>query len=218
MDPPRRAGLGLKTQTRPSRMTEASLSTAPASPTERVDETIPSKDKAPHTETSQTVTTSSSAPPYSILGHLSFAPATQQTIVTTTTTTTVSLPPLLFKPPRHLSTRDPKQYPLALAPTPNSLKNFCIQVGDKPVVYKESDDAQTSLNKVSLNEFEYTKQQLSTSGSSIDNKHIYKSRTAPSDMREATLQSTLQHLRARMFVLQHRSVQHRLRVSQKLLR
>lgn len=152
MDPPRRAGLGLKTktQTRPSRMTEASLSTAPASPTERVDETIPPK--APHTETSQTVTTSSSASPYSTLGHLSFAPATQQTIVTTTTTTTVSLPPLLFKPPRHLSTRDPKQYPLALAPTPNSLKNFYIQVGDKPVVYKESDDAQASLNNVSLTE------------------------------------------------------------------
>ncbi|KAF1350985.1 WD40-repeat-containing domain protein [Delphinella strobiligena] len=145
MDPPHRAGLGLKTQTRPSRMTEASLSTAPASPTERADETIPPK--APHTETSQTITTSSSAPPYSTLGHLSFAPATQQTVVTTTTTTTVSLPPLLFKPPRHLSTRDPKQYPLALAPTPNSLKNFCIQVGDKPVVYKESADAQASLTK-----------------------------------------------------------------------
>lgn len=56
------------------------------------------------------------------------------------------------------------------------------------------------------------------SGSSNDNKHIYKSRMAPSDMREATLQSTPQHLRARMFVLHYRSVQYRLLASQKLLK
>lgn len=146
MDPPRRTGLSLQTQARSSRMTEPTISTAPASPTERTAD--PLQSKAPHRETTQTVTTSTMAPPYSTLGHLSFAPATQQTVVTTTTTTTVSLPPLLFRPPQDLSARDPKQYPLAFSPTPDSLRRFTVEVGGKPVVYREAEDAQTSLTKV----------------------------------------------------------------------
>ena len=154
MEPPRRSGLSVHTQARPSsRLTAAaapSLSTAPASPADRADDssTTAAAAKAPHTEKRQTVTRSSMAPRYSTLGHLSFAPATQQTVVTTTTTTTVSLPPLLFQPPRDLSTRDPKQYPLAFSPTPRSLNKFCVDVGGKAVVYREADDAQTSLTKV----------------------------------------------------------------------
>lgn len=149
MDPPRRSGLSVQTQVPRTRTMEPSLSTAPASPTERPDDSLVSKAPPPHSETTQTVTTSSMAPRYSTLGHVSFAPATQQTIVTTTTTTTVSLPPLLFKPPQDLSTRDPKQYPLAFSPTPRALKKFCVDVGGKPVVYREADDAQASLTKVS---------------------------------------------------------------------
>lgn len=89
------------------------------------------------------------APPYTTLGHLSFAPATQQTVVTTTTTTTVSLPPLLFKPPTDLSARDPKQYPLAFSPTPASLKHFRVDAGGQPILYREADDAQASLTRAS---------------------------------------------------------------------
>ncbi|KAL1297186.1 hypothetical protein AAFC00_004758 [Neodothiora populina] len=160
MDPPRRTGLSVHTQSqtrsqthmldRPhprshapaSRSTGASLSTAPASPTNETDDTA----------TEQTRTTSTIAPPYSALGHVSFAPATRQTVVTTTTTTTVSLPPLLFRPPQDLAVRDPKQYPLAASPTPYSLRRFNIDVGGRQVVYREADDAQASLSK-------YTRQQ-----------------------------------------------------------
>lgn len=86
--------------------------------------------------------------PYSTLAHMSFAPATQQTVVTTTTTTTVTLPPLMINPPRDMHRRDPKQYPLAFTPTPSALQRFSLNIGGTPVVYHEADDVQSSLEKV----------------------------------------------------------------------
>ncbi|GAB7350376.1 hypothetical protein MBLNU459_g1002t2 [Dothideomycetes sp. NU459] len=147
MDPPRRAGFGVHTQTRPTRRLGPSLSTAPASPQQdKTDEPLASA--SPRKGTTQKTTTST-IPPYSTLGHLSFTPATQQTVVTTTTTTTVSLPPLLIRPPRDITVRDPKQYPLAFSPTPHSIKRFCFDVGGRPAVYREADDVGTSLDKAS---------------------------------------------------------------------
>lgn len=87
--------------------------------------------------------------PYPTMAHVSFAPATQQTVVTTTTTTTVTLPPLLIRPPRDMLSRDPKQYPLAFTPTPSSLQRFSLDVGGTPVVYHEADNVHSSLDKVS---------------------------------------------------------------------
>lgn len=145
MDPSRHHGLGLQNHTHPQ--PEAVLSTAPASPTDEM-MAHPKPRSDMHTqETSSTTTTTTMAPPHSTLAHLSFGPATQQTVVTTTTTTTVSLPPLLMKPPKDLFERDPKQYPLAFSPTPQSIRKFAISVDGKPVLFKEAEDAETSLKR-----------------------------------------------------------------------
>jgi len=86
---------------------------------------------------------------YAALGQLSYAPATQTTVVTTTTTTTTSFPPLLLKAPRHLYDRDPKQYPLAAASTPDAIKNFSFDIDGKPICFQETDDLDGSLLQVS---------------------------------------------------------------------
>lgn len=109
----------------PIRSTQASFTTAPASPDHHQDMS-----------------------PYTTMAHVAFAPATQQTVVTTTTTTTVTLPPLLIRPPRDMLSRDPKQYPLASTPTPSSLQRFSLDVGGTPIVYQEAENAQSSLDKV----------------------------------------------------------------------
>jgi len=88
-------------------------------------------------------------PPYSTLGQLSFAPATQTTVVTTTTTTTTDFPPFVMKAPSHLHNLDPKLYPLAATPTPQSMKRFCFDLGGQPTFFREADDTGQTLQEVS---------------------------------------------------------------------
>ena len=83
-----------------------------------------------------------------MLAQFSFAPATQTTVVTTTTTTTTSFPPLKIKAPTHLHELDPKLYPLASSPTPQSLKKFCFDVGGRPTVFREADNALEAYEEV----------------------------------------------------------------------
>ena len=86
-----------------------------------------------------------------VLAHFSFAPATTTTVVTTTTTTTTTFPPLVLKGPRHLEELDPKEYPLAITPTPPSLKRFCFDVGGRPTIFHEADHSAESYKTVSRN-------------------------------------------------------------------
>lgn len=83
-----------------------------------------------------------------MLGQFSYAPATQTTIVTTTTTTTTNFPPLIVKAPHSLHELDPKMYPLAFSPTPQSIKRFCFDVGGRQAIFSEADDTQDALNEV----------------------------------------------------------------------
>ena len=87
---------------------------------------------------------------YAALGQLKYAPATQTTVVTTTTTTTTSFPPLLLKAPRHLNSRDPKQYPLAASPTPEGIRNFSFDIDGKPVCFSETGNIEGPLLQVRL--------------------------------------------------------------------
>ena len=86
---------------------------------------------------------------FDTLCQLSYAPATQTTVVTTTTTTTTSFPPFAVKGPRNLSERDPKQYPLAAAPTPSSIKRFFFDVNGTPACFQEAEDSEVALQDVS---------------------------------------------------------------------
>lgn len=99
-------------------------------------------------ETTSTVTRRHIVDPYTTLGQLSYAPATQTTIVTTTTTTTTTFPPLVMRPPRNLNELDPKLYPLAAAPTPQSLRNFSFDFGGRPVCFQEADNTAQTLQEV----------------------------------------------------------------------
>lgn len=92
--------------------------------------------------------------PYT-MAHLSIAPATTTTVVTTTTTTTTQFPPLLFKPPRSLSERDPKEYPLAHAHAPESLRKFCFDVGGEQACFQEAKDVVDTITEVRLTEQGY---------------------------------------------------------------
>ena len=83
-----------------------------------------------------------------VLGQFSYAPATQTTIVTTTTTTTTNFPPLIMKAPNSLHELDPKMYPLAFTPTPQSIKRFCFDVGGRQAIFSEADDTRDALNEV----------------------------------------------------------------------
>lgn len=86
--------------------------------------------------------------PYATMAHLSIAPATTTTIVTTTTTTTTKYPPMLFKPPRKLSERDPKEYPLANARTPEYIRKFSFDAGDAQAYFEEADDVADTIVEV----------------------------------------------------------------------
>lgn len=94
-------------------------------------------------------TTAQKIAPDDVLGQFSLAPATQTTVVTTTTTTTTSFPPLIIKEPRNAQDLDPIFYPLASLRTPDSLTGLQFMVGDQTVVFREADDAASSLNEVS---------------------------------------------------------------------
>ncbi|KAF8473344.1 WD40-repeat-containing domain protein [Kalaharituber pfeilii] len=93
-----------------------------------------------HKQKHQVVHRSQPLPPYTTVGQFSYAPATQTTIVTTTTTTTTHFPILRMGPPRNLNELDPKQYPLATLPTPQSLKRFCFDIDGRPTYFREADD------------------------------------------------------------------------------
>jgi F-box and WD-40 domain protein CDC4 len=82
------------------------------------------------------------------LGQFSFAPATRTTVVTTTTTTTTSFPPLVIKPPRSVKDLDNRQYPLASAPTPASLRNLKFKIGDRSIVFNEPEDTKAAASEV----------------------------------------------------------------------
>lgn len=85
-----------------------------------------------------------------VFGQFSFAPATETTVVTTTTTTTMSFPPLLMKTPLNLHELDSKLYPLAANPTPQSMKRLCMDMGGKPIIFQEADDAASAQHIVSI--------------------------------------------------------------------
>lgn len=88
--------------------------------------------------------------PFAALGQLSYAPATHTTVVTTTTTTTTSFPPMFINAPRNLRDRDPKLYPLASSPAPESIRRFCFDAGGAQACFQESDDVGQSLQEVCL--------------------------------------------------------------------
>lgn len=83
-----------------------------------------------------------------ILGQFSYAPATQTTVVTTTTTTTTNFPPIMVKAPRYLHDLDPKHYPLASSPTPQSIKNLRFDIDGRPTIFQEADNTLETLEKV----------------------------------------------------------------------
>lgn len=102
----------------------------------------------PTTTSSETSQQSQSAHPNTLLGQLSFAPATQTTVVTTTTTTTTKFPPFVIPHPRHAHQLDRKTYPLAATPTPPSLRNIHFEIGGKPTVFREAADTTLELEQV----------------------------------------------------------------------
>jgi F-box and WD-40 domain protein CDC4 len=89
---------------------------------------------------STTVHTEGVDPYASTMAHLSMAPATTTTVVTTTTTTTTKFPPLVFKPPRNLGDRDPKEYPLANAQSPAFIRRFVFEAGGAQAYFEEAED------------------------------------------------------------------------------
>lgn len=86
--------------------------------------------------------------PDDVLCQFSYAPATQTTVVTTTTTTTTKFPPLMMKAPQHLYELDPKVYPLASSPTPQSIKKLCFDLEGRPILFQEADDTLETLETV----------------------------------------------------------------------
>ena len=87
---------------------------------------------------------------HKMFGQFSFAPATKTTVVTTTTTTTMSFPPLLMKAPLNLHELDSELYPLAANPTPQSMKRLYMDMGGKPIIFQEADDAASAQHTVSI--------------------------------------------------------------------
>ncbi|KAF2812568.1 WD repeat-containing protein pop1 [Mytilinidion resinicola] len=84
---------------------------------------------------------------YATLGQLSYVPTTHTTVVTTTTTTKIDFPPILLRAPRSLVERDPKIYPLACSPAPESVRRFAFDAGGTQAYFNEADDVQQSLNE-----------------------------------------------------------------------
>ena len=86
--------------------------------------------------------------PGDTLSQISFAPATRTTVVTTTTTTTTNFPPLIVRAPRERASLDPKVYPLAETPTPQSIKRMCFEMDGKPTYFREAEDPVKTFRKV----------------------------------------------------------------------
>ncbi|KAH9862513.1 hypothetical protein IAQ61_009930 [Plenodomus lingam] len=76
--------------------------------------------------------------PYATMGQFSFAPATKTTVVTTTYTTTTTFPPICINAPGNLSQRDPKEYPLAHAQAPESIRKFYFESGGELACFEEA--------------------------------------------------------------------------------
>ena len=88
--------------------------------------------------------------PFATVAHLSIAPATTTTVVTTTTTTTTQFPPMYLRQPRSLRERDPKEYPLAHIPAPESIRKVLLDVGDQQLLFEEANDGAEALKEVCL--------------------------------------------------------------------
>lgn len=111
------------------------------------------------------------ADPYaSTMAQLSIAPATTTTVVTTTTTTTTQFPPMVFKPPRNLGERDPKEFPLAHAPTPDNLRRFSFDVGGAQGFFEEAADGVDAIAEVCYTDTE------SNFSSGSNKEHLVNSR------------------------------------------
>jgi F-box and WD-40 domain protein CDC4 len=95
-----------------------------------------------------TVHTQGVDPYASTMAQLSIAPATTTTVVTTTTTTTTQFPPMVFKPPRNLGQRDPKEYPLAYARTPDNLRRFSFEVAGARGYFEEAAEGVDAVAEV----------------------------------------------------------------------
>lgn len=85
-----------------------------------------------------------------VLGHFSYAPATETTVVTTTRTTTTKLPPLRMKAPHYLNDLDPRLYPLASSPTPPSIRRLQFHVEGRPIMFQEAEDNVETSDKVRI--------------------------------------------------------------------
>lgn len=127
-------------------------STPNAPPTAPTSSTIAGSPTASILKTRQTGSIPSqpldSIRPNDVLGQLSYAPATQTTVVTTVTRTTTEFPPLMMKAPQHLYDLDPKLYPLASSPTPQSIKKLCFDLEGRPTLFQEADDTLLRLEEV----------------------------------------------------------------------
>ncbi|KAI9688400.1 MAG: SCF ubiquitin ligase complex subunit cdc4 [Bathelium mastoideum] len=102
------------------------------------------------------------------LGQLSYGPATQTTVVTTTTTTTTSLAPIVLKPSRHLNERDPKMYPLASTPTPQSLRRISFNIGGHHACFREADSPEREFH-----EYNKLQESLQSSSGSVQTTQEY---------------------------------------------
>ncbi|OAX80156.1 hypothetical protein ACJ72_05519 [Emergomyces africanus] len=87
-------------------------------------------------------------PSNSSVGQFSFAPATQTTVITTTTTTTTSFPPLVMKGPGSSKLLDPKVYPLAATPTPDSIRDIHFDLGAASIIFNEAVDSSDAFDKL----------------------------------------------------------------------
>ncbi|EGE85354.2 hypothetical protein RJZ56_005308 [Blastomyces dermatitidis] len=131
-------------------------------------------------------------PSNSSVGQFSFAPATQTTVITTTTTTTTKFPPLVMKTPGSSRPLDPKIYPLAATPTPDSIKDIHFELGDTSIVFNESEDSSDTFEKL--------KQQaeaLRASDGVIRSISTYESRKTALPRRSRPAEDPRQRLRRR---------------------
>ncbi|OJD13698.1 hypothetical protein AJ78_05878 [Emergomyces pasteurianus Ep9510] len=87
-------------------------------------------------------------PSNSSVGQFSFAPATQTTVITTTTTTTTNFPPLVMKGPGSSNLLDPKVYPLAATPTPDSIRDIHFDLGGASIIFNESKNSSDDFDKL----------------------------------------------------------------------
>jgi F-box and WD-40 domain protein CDC4 len=62
----------------------------------------------------------------------------------------MSYPPILMSAPRNLSERDSKEYPLAHAPAPESIRRFSFVAGDLQACFEEANDVGEKVQEVRL--------------------------------------------------------------------